>query len=331
MGVMIEKTTRDFSDYYRKNALQESTKIKSAGNWIAEVLDDDDGIKGHPLPWERTQEHIALDTGQLTIWGGWSGHGKSELLGQVITWLMPKHKCAIASLEMRPSQTLNRMIRQTHGTVNPTDAYKMGWMDWANERLYIYDAIERVTRQSMLGMVLYCKKELGIDHIVIDSLTKCGISKDDMAGQATFVDDLQNMAKATGAHIHLVAHLTKPDRKAGSGYPEPTKDGVRGAGEITDLADNVFLVYRNEFKDHLVAEGQASFIPKGAVEPILTDDMWDTKLKLVKNRESGTLMNYKLWRHPSGQYVEAKGRRMFHKDGQLIDGNVKEYLDRKQD
>ena len=324
----INKTTADFAGYYSRHALQESTKVKSAGNWIVEVLNDESGVKGDPLPWSRTHEDIGLDSGALTIWGGWSGHGKSELLGQVILWTLRNHKAAIASLEMRPAETLNRMIRQTHGAAAPTKSYKMAWMDWADSRLFVYDAIERVSRNSMLGMVLYCRQELGCKHIVIDSLTKCGISKDDLSAQATFVDDLQNMAKATGAHIHLVTHL----RKAGGDAKntEPGKDDVRGAGEITDLADTVFMVYRNKYKDQLIADGKTTLTDKeGNIREVA--DMWDTKLKLVKNRQNGVEMDYKLWRDPSGQYSEMKGKRMTHPDASLIDKNVSEYLDTERE
>lgn len=316
----------NFAEYYAKNALHEARHIRSAGSWLAEVLEDSNGLKGDQLPWEPTWDDVALDEGQLTIWGGWSGHGKSELLGQVILWQMDKGPCAIASLEMRPSETINRMIRQHHGAPTPSDEYKVGWLDWADERLYVYDAIERVRRESMLGFVMYCRNELKCKHIVIDSLTKCGIGKDDLQGQATFVDDLQNIAKATGAHVHLVTHL----RKSGSAekLPEPGKDDVRGAGEITDLADTVFMVYRNKFKDQLVADGQTHFTAKDGTA-VIVDEMWDTKLKLVKNRHNGREMDYKLWRHPSGQYTHRRGRRMTHPSGPTIDTNTHKYLRRQ--
>lgn len=317
----------DFAQYYAKNALQESKKIRTAGNWASEVLMDEGGVKGDPMPWEATQGDIGLDEGCLTIWGGWSGHGKSELLGQVMLWLMARHKIAVASLEMRPAETINRMIRQTHSAMNPTDAYKLGWLDWANPLFYIYDALERVRPESMLGMVAYCKQQLGVKHIVIDSLTKCGISKDDLSRQATFVDNLQNMAKATGAHIHLVTHLRKSDSQ--NRNAEPGKDDVRGAGEITDLADNVFMVYRNMFKDSLKADGKSVWEKGG--DMIVVDDMWDTKLKLVKNRQTGVQMDYKLWRLPSGQYTQAKGRRMYHPSSDEIDAYVRRYLKPKED
>ena len=50
---------------------------------------------------------------EVSIWTGWSGHGKSTLLGQVITaGVCQGEKVCIASFEMRPKKTLGRIIRQ---------------------------------------------------------------------------------------------------------------------------------------------------------------------------------------------------------------------------
>jgi twinkle protein len=323
----MQKLSADFAGYLSKHALQQSTKVKSAGNWIQEVLLDEGGVKGDSLPWECTTPDIGLDSGVLSIWGGWSGHGKSELLGQVILKLMGQHRCAIASLEMKPYETINRMIKQTSGTVKPTDDYKLSWMDWANSRLFIYDAVDRVTPEAMMGMALYCKNELDVRHIVIDSLTKCGISKDDLSRQATFADSLQNICKNIDVSVHLVTHLRKPGN--GESNSEPGKDDVRGAGEVTDLADNVFMVYRNKFKSMLIADGIDTFTDKKTGEDRNVSDMWDTKLKLVKNRQTGAEMDYKLWRNPAGQYSEARGVRWNHPDLERIERNVKKYMDSK--
>ena len=318
----MQTLNKDFGNYYRSNQLEQATKVKSAGSWIAEVLAEESGVKGDSLPWGVTTPDIGLAEGCLSIWGGWSGHGKSELLGQVMLWMMENHKVAIASLEMAPSETILRMIRQTANTANPPEAYKVSWMDWANSQLFIYDAIDRVSPESMYGMAMYCVKELGVKHIVIDSLTKCGISKDDLSRQATFVDTLQNIAKNTGLHIHLVTHLRKGDGSVK--HAEPGKDDVRGAGEITDLADNVFMVYRNKYRDQLMAEGVGTIRDKEGNEYNVAD-MWTTKLKLVKNRQTGIEMDYKLWRQPSGQYTDQRGKPMLPPFRAEAEENVNEY------
>jgi twinkle protein len=239
--------------------------------------------------------------------------------------MMAQHRVAIASLEMPPEQTINRMIRQVSGTVDPTDEYKMSFMDWANSRLFIYDAIERVQPESLLGMAMYCRQELNVQHLVIDSLTKAGISKDDLSRQATFVDDLQNIAKNTGLHIHLVSHIRKGD--GSTKHAEPDKESIRGSGEVTDLADSVWLVCRNKYKDELKASGITTVRDKEGNE-LEVEKMIDTKLKLVKNRQTGVEGSYKLWRHPSGQYTDVRGQMMRPSFQTAAEKNVQKYKPR---
>jgi twinkle protein len=65
----------------------------------------------------------------------------------------------------------------------------------------------------VLALATYVRKELGIDHLVIDSLMKCGIGVDDLTGQKDFVDGLCAIARDTGLHIHLVCHMRKGENE----------------------------------------------------------------------------------------------------------------------
>jgi twinkle protein len=85
------------------------------------------------------------------------------------------------------------------------------------------------------------RKELGLDHLVIDSLMKCGIGVEDLTGQKDFVDGLCAIARDTGLHIHLVVHMRKGENEKTA----PGKFDVKGAGEITDLVDNLVIVWKN--------------------------------------------------------------------------------------
>ena len=80
---------------------------------------------------------------------------------------------------------------------------------------------------------------------MIDSLIKCGIRPDDYARQTEFVDRLCWAAKTHNIHIHLVHHIRKGDKEG----KRPDKFDIKGAGEITDLVDNVFIIHRNKIKE----------------------------------------------------------------------------------
>jgi hypothetical protein len=80
-----------------------------------------------------------------------------------------------------------------------------------------------------------------MDHLVVDSLMKCGIGVDDLTGQKDFVDALSTIARDTGLHIHLVCHMRKGENEK----TPPDKFSVKGAGEIADMPDNIVIVWKN--------------------------------------------------------------------------------------
>jgi len=117
--------------------------------------------------------------------------------------------------------------------------------DWTNEKLWIYDQMGRVKKDRIMQVIRYCSEELKIQHMVVDSLMKCGIGTDDYNAQKEFVNDLCTHAQDSEMHIHLVAHARK-------GQSEDTRTGkfdIKGASEITDQVDNVFTIFRNKKKE----------------------------------------------------------------------------------
>ena len=117
--------------------------------------------------------------------------------------------------------------------------------EWTTNRLWLYDQTGTANPQTVLGMVKYCAKELGITHVVIDSLMKCVKAEDDYNGQKDFVDQLCAMAKDLDIHVHLVHHLKKPSKEGDM----PDKHDTKGSGSITDQVDNLFMVWRNKPKE----------------------------------------------------------------------------------
>ncbi len=81
---------------------------------------------------------------------------------------------------------------------------------------------------------------------------KCGINEnDDHAKIKWFVDQLCVLAKNLNVHIHLVAHSKKPSNQGG----RPSRYDIKGTGAISDLADNVIIMWRNKEKERKLDEG----------------------------------------------------------------------------
>ena len=225
---------------------QESQEIKSTSHQRDELLTrakHGPQLTGDCLPWSKTHDKVRLRPGEISIWAGMNGHKKSMLTGQVALWQAKGNRVCIASMEMRPVETLHRMACQSAGC-EPSVDWCTRFVDWSDERVMVYDQLDTAPPDRVLGMVHYAAKKLGCKHILIDSLTKCGIPSGESGLEKRFIDRLAWAAKTLNVHIHIIAHVRKP-QSAGEEY-KPTKFDVRGAGELTDLVDNVFLVWADK-------------------------------------------------------------------------------------
>ena len=273
---------KDFLDFI---GLQESQYLEKASIWLDELLDyDNQQQDGDVLPWEQSHDIIHFRRGEVSLWGGINGHGKSLILSQAILYWLQSSKCVIASLEMKPVDTLMRMVKQTGLALDPTDQFKTSFAHWTDDRLWIYDQLDQVPFQRIIGMIHYSAQELGCKHVVIDSLMKCGIDDDNYNEQKKFVDQLCWAAKNENIHIHLVAHM----RKKSNETERPNKFDVLGSSAITNLVDNVLIMYRNKSKEAKIEMGEEV----GEFES-------DATLEVRKNRHGGTEGGIKLYFNPN--------------------------------
>lgn len=216
---------------------------------------------GDLLPWEKAVR-IGFRPAEVTLWHGINGHGKSAVTVQAALWwaLQGKRSC-IASFEMLPDRTVDRMLLQAAGSPSPSEEFAASFFSYLKGKIYLYDRRDRVDLPTLYKVVRYCAAEKQISHFWIDSLMKCVQGEDDYNGQKNLVDSLCTMARELGIHIHLVHHVRKGDNE----HRIPGKFDARGAGVITDLVDNVICVWRNKAKEAeralgTVDEGKADFV-----------------------------------------------------------------------
>lgn len=277
---------------------QQEAYIKPAFEFLDDaMLRIEQGVQqfGDPLPWQYTHDKMRFRPSEVTIWAGANGSGKSLVLGQAAAWWALDTPVVIASMEMKPEATLERMLKQTSGGSRPSREFANGFIAKTDFNLYIYDQLDTMDSDSILGMINYSATELGAKHIIIDSLMKCVKGTDDYNSQKNFVDALCWSAKRHDIHIHLVHHI----RKSANETDEPDKYSIKGAGEITDLADNVILVYRNLLKERLRDQGSDKY----------KDEDVDCALRVVKQRHGEYEGRFGFAWHPdSQQWVSNKYR-----------------------
>lgn len=260
MANIFSEDDIDFALYERETEVQQ--KIKPASTWIQELIDrlkNPVSAVHRLMPWSKTHGLVQFRPGEVTLWGGANGNGKSLVTGMVALSLCAQgEKVAVASFEMKPIKTLERMGRQFAGE-NPSDLATAGrpesirllvdvyeqFRNWTDDKLWLYDQQGMVTASQVCAVARYAAKELGVTQIFIDSLMKCVAGEDDYNGQKLFVSELTAIARDYQVHIHLVHHIKKPP----SEDHKPGKYDFRGTSAVTDQVDNVIVVWRNKAKE----------------------------------------------------------------------------------
>ena len=252
------------------------------------------GIAGDKTPFSKLDQLLAFRPTEITIWGGINGHGKTSLLSQIaLNFVNNNKKVLIISLEMPAIKQLHKMLRQACGHEIPTNADIDKFNKWKSDRLYLYDYVGSVDVDTISKACQYAKDVLDVDHIIIDSMTKCIRGEDSYNEQKDFIAKLTDIAKALNIHIHLVHHI----RKTGTEKAAPDKMDLKGSSAISDLTDNLMIVFRNKGKED-------EFAKTG----IYDHDEPDSVLYCSKQRHGDWEGAIKLWYHKGTQTYSESSR-----------------------
>lgn len=272
----------DFRMYIDRAQPLDPDELVSASVFVDEVIRDlyptDEAPTSPALFIGIEQEWFRFRPGEVTVWTGFNGHGKTQFLGQAMLGLM-RHdeRVLIFSGEMLPRRLMSRLTRQAAGTGQPTIGYVKRVGDWFSDRLWIYRHVGEVSSTRLLEVFAYGARRYGIRHFVIDSLMMLEDVPEEGKGaleaQRKFMLRIAAFAKQYGAHVNLVAHPRK-DRDESGG---PGKQAVSGSGKITSAADNVLSVWARLRDETEEADGQS-----------------DGKVELLKQR-NGESQHRTLW------------------------------------
>jgi len=197
---------------------------------------------GYGLPYGKLEGKLVFRPAEVTLWSGASGAGKSQILSDcLVHWVSQGGRTCLASLEMKPAQTLKRMCKQAGGVERPTAEYIRQILQWLDRGLILYDRVGKAGVEGLLQVFDYARAKYGCDQFVIDSLMRLGIAGDDYTGQEKAVFQMVDWAIANNVHLHLVAHA----RKSAVGQGAPETEDIKGAMEIGANAFNIISVWRN--------------------------------------------------------------------------------------
>lgn len=279
-------TASDAKDWITNATMPKVARIVTAGE-MEERVAADVRPKAEPftMPFmAKAWPHYGFwfRPGEVTLWGGFTGAGKSTILNffktQVLADQVPIFE---ASLEMRVETTLRKMATVFHGPRLTEDEARV-FVRGVGDYLVFCDVVGSIKRKDLMEMMWYAFRRYNCQHFMIDSLMRIEELEEDYPAQGEFCNRLQDFAKETGVHVHLVAHLAKPSQT----MERPSMYAIKGSSLLVNNADNVLLICRNPEKEKLRKQNK------------LSDEqdkmMHDTEIIVEKQRETGWTGMFKL-------------------------------------
>lgn len=234
--------------------------------------------------WSSTKEGFWYRPGEVTLVGGYSNAGKTTFLNFMMSNLLADmRKMFVASMEMPCHQLMLRLIETFQGqkSVEIIEQFTR----YAGEFIVYVDHIGSLEQKELMEMMWFAYRRYGCEHFVIDSLMRINGLEEDYPAQGAFIQTLQDFAKQTQCHIHIVAHLGKPPQVTPKGF-KPSMYAVKGSSLVVNGVDNIILIQRNleKLKDGLTKEQR--------------DLMHDVEIIIEKQRDSGWQGSFKLKYNP---------------------------------
>lgn len=194
--------------------------------------------------------------GQLSIWTGDSGSGKSTYLGQeLIESVEQGYRVCAYSGELPAALFRYWVDMQCAGPrylYGEFDSYRQQDVkrvnpecvelirQWYAPNFFLYDVSDEADENNLLEVFQHAARRYDCKVFLVDNLMMMVFSNSDSdfyRKQSTFTKKLKAFAKQHDCHVHLVAHPRKAQGRV-------TKQDVQGSKDITNIADNVFGVYR---------------------------------------------------------------------------------------
>lgn len=251
-----------------------------------------------------------FNMGELTVWTGKPGSGKSTFVSQMLLESIDQnYKVCAYSGELRADRFQYWLYLQAAGKNNikqyfdPVRQTDISYIPkqtiqkiklWHKGKFFLYDneiSSQNAENTGILKMFALAAKRYGCKVFLVDNLMTSrfdGKSESDYyRAQSNFVNELVNFAKTYNVHVHLVAHPKKKDGAINDMYD------VSGTADIPGLAHNIFCLERAE-----------------------DEKEYDTVLKVFKDRNGGSIG------HKLGLVFDDKSKR-FYQQSDPLKGNKK--------
>ena len=251
---------------------------------------------------------IGMNKGELSIWSGGNGSGKSTFLSQLALETISRgFNVAMFSGELTSNRAKSWLQLQAAGRAhtrlsdNGVSYYvpkeKADAIDeWAADKLWIYNNQYGIKVNSVIDDFVRHIEQHQTDVVIIDNLMSLDLSEirgEKYDRQTTLVLTLSEFAKKYNVHIHFVCHPRKP-----VGFLR--KSDISGSADLTNAADNVFMMHRVN-QDFLRLGGE--FLGQAEIKKY---EDYTNVIEIMKNRDLGVSDEF------VGVYYEPESKRMLN-------------------
>jgi archaellum biogenesis ATPase FlaH len=256
---------------------------------------------------ELDKKIIGLFAGELTVLSGLNASGKTSWLNCLaLNVIQQGFKAGIWSGEMqdwRFQGWLNQMaagknyVRKKEGFENfyYTPSKICEKIDnWVDGKLFLYNNSYGSKWEQLFNDIKELVEKEHVQMIILDNLAALcidGYDSGTYANQTKFILDVKDYAKQKNIHIVLVAHPRKQNDFL-------RKESISGTADLTNIADNVFLIHRvgNDFEKRA-----GDFF---GADKVVNYMQYSNVLEVAKNRQMGVVD------HLVGMYYEMESRRL---------------------
>lgn len=213
--------------------------------------------------------------GQLVIWTGYNGSGKSTILSNIILNGVKDNKTFAYSGELSKEDFKEWMDLQLSGRKYltsyfcdvkkqdipiPDPKYFHLLDNFYHNQMFLFDSDDYATDIEVLKAMEYMAKREGCKVFLIDNLMTTPLSGngDTIEKTAKYIIKLKKFARKYKAIVHLVAHPRKPM----GGQVRVDKYSISGTANISDLADRVIGIHAltKVEKEKMEYEGYSSIV-----------------------------------------------------------------------
>lgn len=221
--------------------------------------------KGLEIPWpELNKMTQGIRKGELWLWTGGSGLGKSTIVHELGAALFNAHGIRLGVMALEESVKraaeryisihLSKPIHLNRNGVSEDMLREAFDATVGSGRMCFYDHFGSTEVENILAKIRYMVVSCGVDWLILDhiSIVVSGLEEIGESERKTIdrlMTALRSLIQETGIGVLAVVHLKRPDKGSYNEGKQVSLTDLRGSGSLEQLSDVVLAVERDQQGD----------------------------------------------------------------------------------